>query len=248
MATGPIASVVLEYTPVMGDIGNTVTLLLNPSVNGANTQPFYSCEEPNNSYEVVSVQFIAAPPDVSAANVLVNGVITGTVSGASTYGPQGMNKGDRIAVQVPNITSADVGNLIAVAIVGYWQDSKPEPWPIPASGGLGAPPSSAGPATPAPFTRATTVTGGGPQTVVMTGASIVALAANANRLGGYFMAPAGNTDPVYLSFGGAASAASFTVELVPGAYYEMPQPVYAGNVNAFGASGADSLLVTETTP
>ena len=247
MATGPIASVLLEYTPIDADVGNTVTLLLNPSVNGANTQPFYSCEEPNNSYEVISVQFVAAPPDVSAANVLVNGLITGTVSGASTYGPQGMNKGDRIAVQVPNITSADVGNLIAVAIVGYWQDSKPEPWPIPASGGLGAPPSSAGPSTPVPYTRATTVTGGGPQTVTMDGASDEVAPANATRLGLYLAAPTTNSDPIYVAYEAAATATSYTVELVPGAYYEMPYPQYTGEIQAIGTA-LDVLLATETSP
>ena len=247
MATGPIASVLLEYTPIDADVGNTVTLLLNPSVNGANTQPFYSCEEPNNSYEVISVQFVAAPPDVSAANVLVNGLITGTVSGASTYGPQGMNKGDRIAVQVPNITSADVGNLIAVAIVGYWQDSKPEPWPIPASGGLGAPPSSAGPTTPAPYTRATTVTDGGPQTITMDGASDEVVPANATRLGLYLFAPSGNSDPIFVSYEAVATDTSYTVELVPGAYWEMPYPQFTGEIQAIGTMD-DVLLVTETSP
>lgn len=247
MATGPIANgLLLQYTPVEGDVGTTVTLKLSPSDNGANNQPFYSCEEPNNSYEVISLQFVAAPGDVTAANVLVNGLITGTVSGASTYGPQGMNKGDRIAVQVPNITSADVGSLIAVAIVGYWQDSKPEPWPIPASGGLGAPPSSDGPSTPE-FTRATTVTGGGAQQVTMDGASDIALVANPTRLGAYFMAPATNADPIFLNYGGAASDTVFTVDLVPGAYYELPQPPYSGAINAIGTAD-DVLNVTEVSP
>ena len=260
MATGPIASVVLEYTPVHDDIGNTVTLLLNPSVNGANTQPFYSCEEPNNSYEVVSVQFIAAPNDVTAANVLVNGVITGTVSGASTYGPQGMNKGDRIAVQVPNITANDVGLLIAVAIVGYWQDSKPEPWPIPASGGLGAPPSTGGlpPGTEnvnvvGPLDAdGNVLVGDGPASLstgtqpAITGAAQIIAAANPLRRGLLISNQAAAAPAtVNIYYGAGASAAIFTVQIAAGGYWEMPVPIYQGEVTAFGSAATGHLIVTE---
>ena len=247
MATGPLPFNTLEYTPEDADVGTTVYLLLTPSNNGANDQDFYTNNEPTGSYEIVTLQFIAAPSDISAANVLLNGVIVGTVSGASTYGPQALNRGDKIQVAVPNITSDDVGFEIAVSVVGIWQDEKPEPWPIPASGGLGSPPSSSGPPTPAPFTRATTVTGGGPQTVTMDGSSDEALAANANRLGAYFMAPATNSGPIYLAYNAAASATDFTVELVPGAYYELPQPPFSGQINAIGTA-ADKLFVTEVSP
>lgn len=261
MPTGPIANgLLLQYTPVEGDIGTTVTLKLSPSDNGANNQPFYSCEEPNNSYEVISLQFVAAPGDVTAANVLVNGLVTGTVSGASTYGPQGMNKGDRIAVQVPNITALDVGSLIAVAIVGYWQDSKPEPWPIPASGGLGAPPSSGG---GPPSEESVTIVnpldadgnvlvGNGPASLstgtqpAITGAAQVIAAANPLRRGllvSNQAAAAPATVNIY--YGAGASAAIFTVQIAAGGYWEMPVPIYQGEVTAFGSAAAGHLIVTE---
>jgi hypothetical protein len=42
-----------------------------------------------------------------------------------------------------------------------------------------------------------------------------------------------STANLYLKYGTGASATSYTVKLVAGAYYEFPQPVYGGAVNGF---------------
>ncbi len=45
-----------------------------------------------------------------------------------------------------------------------------------------------------------------------------------------------STAVLYLKFGATASATSYTVQLAAGAYYEFPQPVYAGQVDGIWAS------------
>lgn len=59
-----------------------------------------------------------------------------------------------------------------------------------------------------------------------------------------------NTDGnLFVKFGATATATtSFTIKLLPGSLYEMPQPIYTGIVDGIGTSGtAGSTLVTEIT-
>jgi hypothetical protein len=70
------------------------------------------------------------------------------------------------------------------------------------------------------------------------------LAANANRIGLTLT----NTDAngVYVYFGTTAVATKFTVLIPAGGYYEMPQPIYTGRLDALWAgNGSGSLIGTE---
>lgn len=53
-----------------------------------------------------------------------------------------------------------------------------------------------------------------------------------------------STAVLYVKFGATASATSFTVPLAAGAYYEFPQPVYAGQVDGIWASANGAARVT----
>jgi hypothetical protein len=70
------------------------------------------------------------------------------------------------------------------------------------------------------------------------------LAANANRIGLTLT----NTDAngVYVYFGTTATATKFTVLIPADGYYEMPQPIYTGRIDAiWSANGSGSLIGTE---
>ena len=77
--------------------------------------------------------------------------------------------------------------------------------------------------------------------------NITLLAANANRIGATFF----NTDtgPLYLKFGATATATtSFTVKLLEGEYYELPQPVYRGIIDGIWTSSSTGACnITELT-
>lgn len=71
------------------------------------------------------------------------------------------------------------------------------------------------------------------------------IASNAARRGFIVDAPAANTASCFLRFGGTASSSSYTAELLPGAYWEMPVNVYTGAVSYVAGSGTQTLHVTE---
>ena len=54
-----------------------------------------------------------------------------------------------------------------------------------------------------------------------------------------------STQVLYLKFGTTASATSYTVQLAAGAYYEFPQPIYAGRVDGIWASANGNARTTE---
>lgn len=49
---------------------------------------------------------------------------------------------------------------------------------------------------------------------------------------------------LYVKFGAAASSTDYTVALAAGAYYEFPQPLYAGVVSGTLATGTGTARVT----
>lgn len=70
------------------------------------------------------------------------------------------------------------------------------------------------------------------------------LAANASRKGLLLT----NTDAnaVYVYYGTTATATKFTVIIQPNAYWEMPQPIYPGRIDAiWAANGSGSLIGSE---
>jgi hypothetical protein len=54
-----------------------------------------------------------------------------------------------------------------------------------------------------------------------------------------------STQVLYLKYGTTASATSYTVQLAAGAYYEFPQPIYAGRVDGIWASANGNARTTE---
>jgi hypothetical protein len=71
-------------------------------------------------------------------------------------------------------------------------------------------------------------------------------AANSNRIGMTLFND--STAVAYVKFGTGASSSSYTFQMGPGAYYEMPAPIYTGQVNANWAAANGNMLVTELTP
>jgi hypothetical protein len=53
-----------------------------------------------------------------------------------------------------------------------------------------------------------------------------------------------STAVLYVKFGTTASTTSFTVQLAAGAYYEFPQPLFAGRVDGIWASANGSARTT----
>lgn len=76
-------------------------------------------------------------------------------------------------------------------------------------------------------------------------ASVTLQASNTARLG--WMVYNDSTASMYLKFGSAASATSFTVFLGPGAYYELPEPIYTGIVTGIWTVATGNARVTELT-
>jgi hypothetical protein len=54
-----------------------------------------------------------------------------------------------------------------------------------------------------------------------------------------------STAAAYVKYGTGASATSCTVPMGPGAYWEMPPPIYTGAVNALWTAAAGAMRITE---
>ena len=78
------------------------------------------------------------------------------------------------------------------------------------------------------------------------GSNVQLLAANASRKQATFF-NAGSTDS-FLRLGSTASLVFFTVKIAVGGYYELPQPVYTGQIDAiWSGSPTGSMKITELT-
>jgi hypothetical protein len=76
--------------------------------------------------------------------------------------------------------------------------------------------------------------------------SVTLLSSNANRRGATFF----NDDTaatVYLKMGTTASTSSFAVKILPGGYYELPQPCYTGQIDAIASAATGNMRITELT-
>lgn len=77
--------------------------------------------------------------------------------------------------------------------------------------------------------------------------STTILAANTARLGATITNTDGNALDLDLS-GGTASTTSYSVQIAPGGYFELPSPVYTGKITGiWTADGSGAALVTEFT-
>jgi hypothetical protein len=76
-------------------------------------------------------------------------------------------------------------------------------------------------------------------------ASQQVLASTPTRRGAYFYND--STTRCLIKLGTTASATSFTVPLVAGAYYELPVPAYSGRIDAIWDSANGNLRITELT-
>jgi len=81
--------------------------------------------------------------------------------------------------------------------------------------------------------------------VASSATNVTLRAANTARLG--LLMYNDSTSSCYLKYGATASATSFTVFLGPGAYWEMPMPIYTGIVDGIWVSANGNMRVTELT-
>jgi hypothetical protein len=51
---------------------------------------------------------------------------------------------------------------------------------------------------------------------------------------------------IYIGFSTSPSATSFAIELPPGAYYELPSPIYTAPINAIASTGTTNVLVVNS--
>ena len=75
--------------------------------------------------------------------------------------------------------------------------------------------------------------------------NVTLLAANTARKGAYFYND--STQILYLKLGATATTSSYTVEMGPEDFYELPNPIYVGIIDGIWASANGALRVTEIT-
>jgi hypothetical protein len=75
--------------------------------------------------------------------------------------------------------------------------------------------------------------------------SVTLQASNAARIG--LILSNDSTATLYVKYGATASATSFTYRLAPGAYWEMPQPIYTGIVDGIWSAANGFARMTELT-
>lgn len=72
------------------------------------------------------------------------------------------------------------------------------------------------------------------------------LSANADRRGVAIFND--STEALYVKFGTTASTTSFTVKILAGGFYEMPEPIYVGQIDGiWSANGSGAARITELT-
>lgn len=81
--------------------------------------------------------------------------------------------------------------------------------------------------------------------VAASASSVTVLASSATRRGASFYND--STAACYLKMGITASTSSFTVKILGGGFYEIPQPCYTGRLDAIWDSATGNMRVTELT-
>lgn len=94
------------------------------------------------------------------------------------------------------------------------------------------------------FTKESVSSSSAVTSVASSASSVSLLASNANRLGATFYND--STQTCYLKLGATASSSSYTVQLGPNAYYELPSAhVYTGAIDGIWASANGNMRITE---
>ena len=82
-------------------------------------------------------------------------------------------------------------------------------------------------------------------TITSSATSVTLLAANAARLQATIFND--SAQPLYVNFAATAAASVFVVKMLPGQYYELPQPAWAGVISGLWANVDGSAKVCEMT-
>lgn len=81
--------------------------------------------------------------------------------------------------------------------------------------------------------------------VASSGTNVTILASNALRKQAMFFND--STQALYLKLGTTATSSSYTVKMAAASYYELPQPIYTGEIDGIWVSANGNVLVTEET-
>lgn len=81
--------------------------------------------------------------------------------------------------------------------------------------------------------------------VAASATSVTIDAANTSRKG--LLLVNDSTASCFVKYGATASATSYTVFMGPGAYWEMPKPIYTGTIDGIWTAAAGNMRVTELT-
>lgn len=187
-------------------------------------------------------------PTSTSATGLIRLVLT-TVPLAPSIGS---SAGAGSSVSVTNFPATQpVSIAAAVPVTGaFWQTTQPVSgtfWQTtqPVSGTFWQATQPVSIATAVATTQQVSNTGT-PSTVAVTTTAATALAVNSNRIGGSAYNLPTSASTALLAVGFTASSSSYTVALVPGAYFELPVN-FKGLLSTIVASGTASLLMTEYT-
>lgn len=79
--------------------------------------------------------------------------------------------------------------------------------------------------------------------VTSSASSVLLLASNVNRKMAMFYND--STSTLYLKLGVTASTTSYTVQLQAGGYYELPSPIYTGEIDGIWSAANGAVRITE---
>lgn len=77
-------------------------------------------------------------------------------------------------------------------------------------------------------------------------AAVPLLGTNVNRRGAFIFNDGSNN--LFVKLGNAASLTSFTVKILAGGFYEVPEPIYTGDITGIWDVATGSARITELTP
>jgi hypothetical protein len=218
--TGVYATVVTKSTPSTQTITGSISAT-NPSVSITNTSP------PGSATYIGGSVTTAAP---AYTNNTMN-ALSLTTAGALRIDGSGVTQPVSGAVT----SNQGAPNTLANG------------WPVEITDGINILGTSAHPLIISGAITTNKATTSSITTVVSATANTTLLAANANRIFASIYNGANKT--AYIKLGTAASTSSFSIQLLPNSYWEVPND-WAGAINAVWANGVNgnNALITELSP